>query len=320
MRYTVGRLLHGLGLLVAVSFAAFSFAQLAPGDYYSDLDVDPHIAPASVAAMREQAGLRRPFLVRYASWAASAAAGDFGYSLAYKGPVAPLLKQRVGATLLLTGASTFVAWLLAVPFGVWIAARRRGWPDLFSKAILSILLILPDLLLAILLLLVAVETGWFPAGGMESNDAGSMTRAERLRDLLWHLALPAAVLVVGMLPVLVRHVRAAMIEALDAPFALAARAHGIPPRRLLLHHLLPVAAHPLVGLFGLSLGSLLSASLLVEVVMGWPGLGPLLVESILSRDIAVVLGTVLLSAAFLIGGNLIADLLLYRVDPRIRVK
>src|SRR5262249_22950425 len=156
-----------------------------------------------------------------------------------------------------------------------------------------------DLLLAIVLLLFAVETGWFPAGGMASTDVSSMSSAERLRDMLWHLVLPAAVLIAGMLPVLVRHVRAAMIEALDAPFALAARAHGIPPRRRLLRHLLPVAANPLVGLLGLSLGSLLSATLLVEVVMGWPGLGPLLVESILSRDIAVVLGTVLLSAVFL---------------------
>ena len=103
-------------------------------------------------------------------------------------------------------------------------------------------------------------------------------------------------------------------------FALAARAHGIPARRRLVRHLLPVAANPLIGLLGLSLGTLLSASLLVEVVMGWPGLGPLLVDAIMSRDIAVVLGAIVLSAAFLIAGNLVADLLLYRLDPRIRVR
>jgi peptide/nickel transport system permease protein len=147
-----------------------------------------------------------------------------------------------------------------------------------------------------------------------------MTAAARLRDLAWHLTLPASVLVLGMLPVLVRHVRSAMVEAIDAPFALAARAHGIPSRRRLFRHLLPVAANPLIGLLGLSLGTLLSASLLVEVVMGWPGLGPLLVDAILARDIAVVLGSVLLSATFLIAGNLLADLLLYRLDPRIRLK
>jgi peptide/nickel transport system permease protein len=120
--------------------------------------------------------------------------------------------------------------------------------------------------------------------------------------------------------VLVRHVRASMIETMDAPFALAARAQGIPFGRRLFRHLLPVAANPLIGLLGLSLGTLLSASLMVEVVMGWPGLGPLLVDAIMARDIAVVLGAVVLSAAFLIAGNTAADLLLYRVDPRIRVR
>ena len=320
MRYALGRLLHGLVLMAAVSFAAFSFAQLAPGDYFTDLRVDPLIAPETVERMREQAGLHRPFLVRYGLWVASVARGELGESLAYGGPVAPLLADRIGATLLLTGAATLAAWLIAVPLGVWTAVRRRGWPDLFSKAAMSVLLIVPELLFAIALLVLAVETGWFPTGGMRSPDAGALSAGERLRDLLWHLAMPAAVLVLGMLPVLVRHVRAAMVEAMDAPFALAARAHGIPSRRRLFRHLLPVAANPLIGLLGLSLGTLLSSSLLVEVVMGWPGLGPLLVDSILKRDIAVVLGAVLLSAAFLIAGNLAADLLLYRVDPRIRVK
>jgi peptide/nickel transport system permease protein len=273
-----------------------------------------------VNAMRREAGLHRPFLIRYGAWAASAARGDFGSSLAYRAPVAGLLAERIRATLLLTGTATVVAWLLAVPLGIWTATRRRGWPDMLSRAAFTVLLIVPDLLLAIGLLVLAVETGWFPTGGMASAEVGSMAAWERVRDLLWHLALPVAVLAIGMLPVLTRHVRASMIEALEAPFALAARAHGIPSRRRLLRHLLPVAANPLVGLLGLSFGTLLSASLLVEVVMGWPGLGPLLVDSILSRDIAVVLGAVLLSATFLIAGNLVADLLLYRLDPRIRVR
>lgn len=319
MTYTLRRLLHGFALLIAISFAAFAFAQFAPGDYYSGLRVDPRISPETVSSLERAAGLHRPFLVRYGAWMASAARGDFGYSLAYSGPVAPLLKERIHATLLLTGTATFLAWLFAVPIGIWSATRQRGVLDALVKVVMAVLLIVPDLLLAIALLVLAVQTGWFPTGGMASSDAASMSAAERIRDVAWHLVLPAGVLVAGMLPVLVRHVRASIVEVLDAPFALAARAHGIPVRRRLFRHLLPAAAHPLIGLLGLSLGTLLSASLLVEVVMGWPGLGPLFVEAIMSRDIAVVLGTVVLSAAFLIAGNLIADLLLYRLDPRIRV-
>jgi peptide/nickel transport system permease protein len=320
MKYTLRRLLHGAALLFAVSFAAFAFAQLAPGDYFSDLRVDPRISPETLNALEREAGLHRPFLVRYGEWGASAARGDFGYSLAYSGPVGPLLKERIRATLLLTGTATLLAWLLAVPIGIWTANRRRGVLNTLSSFVLAVLLIVPDLLLAIALLVLAVETGWFPTGGMTSSDAASMTAAERFRDVAWHLVLPVAVLVTGMLPVLVRHVRASMIEAIDSPFALAACAHGIPSGRRLYRHLLPAAANPLIGLLGLSLGTLLSASLLVEVVMGWPGLGPLLVDAILSRDIAVVLSAVVLSAAFLIAGNLVADLLLYRLDPRIRVR
>jgi len=316
MTYVIRRLLHGAALLLAVSFLAFALVQLAPGDYFTELGLDPLVSRQTVENARKRAGLDRPFLVRYALWMRSAARGDFGTSLAYGTPAGPLIAERARATLLLTGTATVIAWMFALPLGIWSATRRRGWPDLLSRMLFTILLIVPDLLLAIALLIFAVQTGWFPAGGMTSPDAASATA----RDVAWHLALPAAVLAIGMLPMLARHTRAAMIEVLDAPFALAARAHGIPFRRRLLRHLLPVAANPLIGLLGLSLGTLLSASVLVEVVMGWPGLGPLLVDSILRRDLAIVLDSVVLSAAFLIAGNLVADLLLYRLDPRIRVK
>jgi peptide/nickel transport system permease protein len=142
----------------------------------------------------------------------------------------------------------------------------------------------------------------------------------RVRDLLLHMALPTAALVLSVLPLLVRHVRAAVSEVLDAPFLLAAEGHGIPRRTLLYRYALPAAANPLISLFGFSIGTLLSGSLLVEVVMSWPGLGPFLLEAILARDLYVVIGGVLLSTFFLVGGNFLADLLLYWADPRIRTE
>jgi peptide/nickel transport system permease protein len=155
---------------------------------------------------------------------------------------------------------------------------------------------------------------------MVSVGFGGFSTAQRIRDLGLHLVLPVTVLVASALPVLLRHVRAAMAEALEAPFFRAATAHGISRRRLLYRFALPAAAHPLIALFGLSLGTLLSGSLLVEVVMGWPGLGPFLLEAILARDLYVVIGGVLLSTLFLVAGNLVADLLLYWADPRIRAE
>ena len=314
MRYIARRLLHGLLLLVGVSLLSFLFADLAPGDYFSQLRTDPRVSAETVAALRAQYGLDRPLPVRYAAWVASVLRGDFGYSLAYNSPVGPLLWARVRATLLLTGTATLLAWLIALPLGIWNATARGTWGDSVSKVVLSFLLAIPDLLLAIVFLMLAVETGYFPTGGMVSPGP------ERVLDVAWHLVLPVAVLVLGMLPTLVRHVRASMAEAIDSPFALSARAQGIPRRRLLFRHLLPAAANPLISLFGFSLGTLLSASLLIEVVMGWPGLGPLFLEAIMARDFAVVLAVVILSASFLVAGNLLADILLYRVDPRIRMK
>ena len=314
MRYIGRRLLHGLLLLVGVSVLSFVFAELAPGDYFSELRNDPRVSPETLAALRAQYGLDRPLPVRYAAWVASVLRGDFGYSVAYNSPVGPLLWGRVRATLLLTGTATFLAWLIALPLGIWNAAARGTWGDSASKVVLSFLLAVPDLLLAIVLLMLAVETGYFPAGGMVSP--GPL----RVKDVAWHLALPVAVLVLGMLPTLVRHVCASMAEVIDSPFALSARAQGIPRQRLLFRHLLPAAANPLISLAGFSLGTLLSASLLIEVVMGWPGLGPLFLEAIMARDFALVLAVVMLSASFLVVGNLLADILLYRMDPRIRMK
>ena len=319
MKYIGRRLLHSIFLLAAVSVLAFAFSQLAPGDYYSEMRQDPRVSSETIEGLRARSGLNRSFPAQYAAWMSSVLQGDFGYSLAYQGPVGPLLWERIRGTLLLTGTATLLTWLVALPLGIWNATRRGTWRDTVAKVALAVLLTVPDLLLAIVVLVLAAQSGWFPTGGMVSPDFAALGALGKLRDVTWHLALPVAVLSIGMLPVLVRHVRGSMAEVLDSPFALAARAHGIARRRLLFRHLLPAAANPLVSLFGFSLGTLLSASLLIEVVMGWPGLGPLFLDAIMARDFALVLGVVMLSTTFLVVGNLVADLLLYGVDPRIRV-
>ena len=182
------------------------------------------------------------------------------------------------------------------------------------------LLVVPDLALALGLLVLAVRTRWFPTGGMVSLDFESLSSFNKIRDLAMHLALPVAALVLSTLPLLVRHVRAAVAEVLRAPFLLAAEGHGIRRGTLLYRYALPAAANPLVSLFGFSIGALLSGSLLIEIVMSWPGLGPFLLEAILARDIYVVIGGVLFSTIFLAAGNFLADMLLFWLDSRIRTE
>jgi peptide/nickel transport system permease protein len=299
---------------------AFAFSTLAPGNYFDEMRLNPQISAERLSALRADYQVDRPMAVRYARWAVALLHGDLGFSFAYNTPVAPMLWTRARNTLLLTGTATLLVWMLALPLGVW-SAERIGQPaDVALSWATAVLLIVPDLALALGLLVLAVRSGWLPTGGMVSVGFEGFSLGQKIRDVALHLVLPVTVLVASALPVLLRHVRAAVAEALEASFLRAAEGHGISRRRLLYRYALPAAAHPLIALLGFSLGALLSGSLLVEVVMSWPGLGPFLLEAILARDLYVVIGGVLLSTLFLVAGNFAADLLLYWADPRIRAE
>jgi peptide/nickel transport system permease protein len=318
MGYILGRILHAVVLLFAVSLLTFLFSSLTPGSYFDEMRLNPQISPATLAALRSQYQLDRPLPVRYAHWLGAVARGKLGFSFAYNAPVGPLLWTRAKNTLLLTLTATLIAWLIGLPLGVWSAAKRGRAPDRVLSWSAATLLAIPDLVLALALLILAVRTGWFPTGGLVSIGFDDLSFFQKLRDLALHMTLPVSALALSALPTIIRHVRASVAEGLEAPFLRAANAHGIPQRTLLFRYALRAASNPLISLFGFSLGTLLSGSLLVEVVMSWPGLGPLLLESILARDLYVVIGSVLLSTVFLVLGNLLADMLLYVTDPRIR--
>jgi peptide/nickel transport system permease protein len=313
------RTLHGLLLVAGVSGLSFVLLSLAPGNFYDELRLNPQISPGTVSALKEQYGMDRPFPVRYWRWMESMARGEFGYSLLYHQSVGSLIWPRAKNTLLLTGLATLFAWVVALPWGILEALYRGGWVDRAGGILTAFLLSIPDILLGLLLLLFAAKTGWFPTGGMTSVTSAGSIRSAGLWDVFLHLVLPVLALALVSLPMVTRHVRSAMIIALDSPFVHAARAHGIPRGRLICLHVLPAAMNSMISLFGFSIGGLLSTSLLIEVVLGWPGLGPLVLEAMLARDIYVVMAAVVLSSVFLVAGNVLADALLYLHDPRIRV-
>jgi peptide/nickel transport system permease protein len=318
MRYLLRRSAHTLWLLLAVSLLSFAMLELAPGDFTTDMRLNPQISPASVQALRDHYGLGDSLPTRYGRWLSSIARGELGFSFAYNTSAGSLLWPRAWNTLLLTVPATLLAWGLALPLGMGAAARRGGLVDRLASGASSMLLAVPDLLVPLLLLAFAVRTGWLPAGGMlSSTGSGSATP---IGDVARHAILPLCALTAAMLPVVFRHVRSAMTDALDAPPVRAARGHGIPSRGILISHALPLAANPLVSLFGISIATLLSTSLLVEVIMSWPGLGPLLIEAILARDVHLVIGAVVFSTGFLVAGSLIVDGLLVLADPRIRLR
>jgi len=318
MKYLFRRTVHGILLLIGASILCFLFSDLAPGSFFDEMKLNPQISSSTIAALRAQYGLDRPLPVRYGSWVRSAFRGEFGYSFAYNTSVRSLLVLRVRNTLFLTSLATILAWLIAVPLGVWIASHPGKWVDRICMGATSLLISLSELVLVLGLLYFAVRTHALPVGGMASTGFDRLSVLAKVWDLTAHLIVPAAALTLASLPILVRHVRACLVEILRTPFIESARAHGVGRARLLFRHALPAAANPLISLFGLSLGGLLSGSLLVEVITGWPGLGPLLLESSMSRDLYVVVGIVMASTVFMICGNLLADVMLVAVDPRLR--
>jgi peptide/nickel transport system permease protein len=318
VNYIGRRLLRAVLLLVGVSALCFLFTELAPGSFFDEMRLDPRVSPETISALRSRYGLDQPLPVRYGRWVKSAARGDLGYSIAYNMPVAPLLWSRAKNTLLLTTTALLLTWMISVPLGVWTANRRDGLLDKTITLATSFLVSVPELVIALALLAIAVRWRILRVGGMMSADFDGFSAWGKLQDVLLHLALPAFILVLCETAIIVRHVRASVLEVLGAPYIQAARGFGASRVRLLFRHVLPVAANPAVSLLGFSLAGLLSGSLMVEVVCGWPGLGPLILEATLSRDLYLVIGGVMFSALFMVGGNLFADAMLLALDPRIR--
>jgi peptide/nickel transport system permease protein len=317
IRYLGRRSLRAILLLFGVSVLSFCLFQLAPGDYFDELRLNPAVSNQTVEALRKQHGIDLALPLRYERWVASIFRGDWGFSLAYNSPAAPLLRQRAGNTLILTGPALFFSWMVAVPIALWANSGRK-WRSILMTAVVSSLLVLPDLLIVLALTFLAARSPLLPIGGMTSVDLYQMTLWSKIRDIALHIVVPGAALVLAALPVLLSHIRTAIAEVLQNPFIAAARANGIPRFRLVLRYALPVAANPLITLLGFSMGTLLSSGLLVEAIVGWPGLGQLLLQAILQRDLDIVAGAVILSAAFYVSANLFADICLYMADPRIR--
>ncbi|MBL8222559.1 MAG: ABC transporter permease [Bryobacterales bacterium] len=218
--------------------------------------------------------------------------------MAYGIPVSDLLQGRAWNTLVLSLSALALCWVVAVPLGVWSAARPRGWTDRFAGSAATVFLSLPDLLAGLLALVVTVRLGIVTVNGR---------------------FFPAVVALACLaFPAVFRHTRSSMQQALVLPFVEHLRACGVTEGRILFVHAARAAANPMISLLGLSFAGLTSSSLVIEVTLNWPGLGPLLLESILARDMAVVLAAVLLAAVCMLLGNLVADLMLYAADPRIR--
>jgi peptide/nickel transport system permease protein len=315
--YLGRRLLHMIPLLLGITFLAFLVIDLAPGDFFATLRMNPSISPQLIDELERQFGYGDPLLLRYGKWLWRVLHLDLGISVAYRVPVTDLIGARALNTVILASASLVFTWTLAVPIGILVALR----PNTVGDRVLSFLaffgMSMPNFFLAFLLMYMALRTGWFPIGGSFSVYYDTLPLSERIIDRVYHLWLPVIVLGAGGMASLMRLMRANVLEIERADYVRTARAKGLPERTVVGKHVLRNALNPFVTLAGYELGNLLGGAALVEAVMNLQGLGTLMLDAVRSLDVYLVMGSVLIGSILLLFGNLLADIALTLVDPRI---
>ena len=305
-------------LLLGITFFSFLIISLAPGDYLTTMSQNPQVTEETIEGLRAKFGLDRPLYIQYVKWLWNAFHLDFGYSFANQVPVFSLIKVRMLNTFILAFTAALFAWGLSIPLGIISAVRQNTWVDRTASFVSFLGLSIPQVFFALLMVLFAAKTGWFPVGGMKSIDFEYMSYGGQVFDLLYHLILPAIVLGSISMAGRMRQMRANLLDTLLQDYIQTARAKGLSERIVIYKHALRNAINPLITLFGFTLASLLSGAFLVEVVMNWPGLGRLTLDALFTRDLYLVMGSLLMASLMLILGNLIADILLALSDPRIR--
>ncbi len=307
LKLILHRLLQGTLTLLIISFLVFVLLASSGGDAVSTLQTNQQTSEQTLATLRHIYGLDRPLPVRYVTWLSELLRGNLGQSIYFQSSVGSILWPRLLKTMTLTVAALSIASLLALSLGLAAVGRKGSLTDRLCEAIILLAASAPRLVLAILALSFLART----------TLASSVTGSD---DGIWliRLLLPAFILSVPLIALLLAQTRTALTETLETEFVRTARAKGVPERTILLRHALRPALNPLITTLGYSFGGLMSGSVVVEQVMNWPGLGQVSVIAVQSRDVALLMGIVLVASAAVLAGNLAADVLLRLNDPRLR--
>ncbi len=319
LRYILIRLLQAIPTIIGVTFISFLIIRLAPGDFLDQLKLNPQISEETIERLKELYGLDEPVIIQYFKWLKSAIFFDLGYSFQYHAPVTELILERIPNTLLLSVSSALIAWSIAVPLGMLAGFYEGKTIDRIIQAYAYTFMSIPSFFLAFIFLFIASKTGWFPIGGVMSPNFEELSLPEKILDILHHLFIPAMTLALVSSAGLIRLVRSATIEILNSPMIVMLKAKGVP-KKVIFKHVFKNAMNPFTTLLGYEIASLISGAALIEIITGWPGMGMLMLDAVLSQDLFLVMGGLYIGTIMLIAGNLIADLLLAWIDPRVREK
>ena len=320
--YIVKRVLQALLTLLLASALSFIIIQLAPGDYLDTLKENPKISPERIEQLRRQFGLDKSWVEQYFLWLWQIVTrGNFGTSFVYQRSVASLLWERVPATLLLAIASLVLTWSIAIPLGIIGAVNQNRWSDRLLQLISYAGQGFPSFITALLLLILAQNVSpIFPVGDMTSIDHDELTPIGKIIDIAWHMILPTIALSITSFAGLQRITRGELLDVLRQDYIQTARAKGLPENKVIYVHALRNAINPLITLLGFEFASLLSGAFIAEFFFNWPGLGRLILQAVQAQDLYLVMASLMIGAVMLIVGNLLADLLLKAIDPRIKLE
>lgn len=315
-RYIIQRVLEAIPLLFLVTVATYFIMNLAPGGPLAIYLHNPHVTQSQLAILARQLGLNQPWYVRYFRWLWALLHGNWGYSYFTGQPVIQLIGERLPNTLILMSAAFTVALALGIPLGVYSAVRQYT-PFDYSFSFLSFFLwAMPSFFFGLLLQIIfAVKLGWLPVAGMYSNFA-----PPSILELLRHLILPTLVLGLGSLAGWSRFMRSGLLEVIRQDYIRTAQAKGLSQRRVIWKHAFKNALLPIVTIIGMDLPSFFGGAVITEEIFSWPGMGRLFLSSLNDRDYPVQMAILVISAALLIFGNLLADLAYGFLDPRIQYR
>ncbi|HKK09060.1 MAG TPA: ABC transporter permease [Gemmatimonadota bacterium] len=322
LRYTGRRLLEAVPLLLGIVTLTFLLLHLAPGDPTTAY-FNPNIPPDVIEQMRRNLGLDRPLPIQYVDWLRSSFTGHFGYSFSQHRPVAAVIGDALPNTLLMSGISLVLIFVLGCAVGVVQAVRQYSPLDQALTVGALTLYSVPGFWLGLMLILLVstpAVSSWLhlPISGMTSIDYEFLGTWGKILDRARHLVLPVIALGLASAAGVARYTRGAMLEVIRQDYIRTARAKGLSERQVILRHALRNALLPVVSLLGLYLPLLFGGTVVIEVVFSWPGMGRLLYDSILARDYPVVMAATFLFGALVVAGNLVSDLLYAVVDPRVR--
>jgi peptide/nickel transport system permease protein len=328
--FIVRRLVQMVPTFIGATMLAFLISQLVPGDFLNRKALEPNVRPETIERMRSQFGLDKPVHVQYVRWMTNLVKGNLGQSFVSNQPVMQRIGRPMRNSMYLAVVSLVLLYVVSIPMGIYSAVRQYSLGDQVVSVFAYFGLAIPNFFFAQVLILCLFlirgftrdTFGWnemlFPVAGMTSSNFDRMNAWQQFKDIAWHLVLPAFVVATSGMAGFTRVLRAQMIEYLGSDFIRTARAKGVAQRGVTYKHALRPAIIPFVAGIGGLLPSLVGGAGLVEVVMSYPGITPAFLDALNSQDIYVVLGLLVITTLLLMIGNLISDLLLAAVDPRIR--